>query len=101
MQNADSHSQLDFHSRQLGIARFLQTIKFNRTLVYGERSDYCTQSLQSISFFRKNFHTIEKLFVSKEIASRLVATSPAQGCARPTFVMSRQVFPSRHNRRTG
>ena len=55
-----------------GIACFLQTITFNRTLVCGERSDYCTQFLQSISFFRKNFHTIENLFVSKEIALGLV-----------------------------
>jgi hypothetical protein len=51
--------------------------------------NFCNRFL----FFRKNFHTIENLFVSKEIAFGLVAPSPAQGCARPTFVMKSPGVP--------
>jgi hypothetical protein len=74
---------------------FLANDYTKKHVLYDERSDYCTQSLQSISFFGKKFPPNREPLRVKgnrfSFGASLLAL--AQGRAHPTFVMKSPGVP--------
>jgi hypothetical protein len=68
----DSHLQWNFHSRRPSIAGYLQTITLTGLTLFRRGKRLLHKNFEIDYFFLlRNFHAIENLFVSKEIASRL------------------------------